>query len=409
LSCTIKAELKAEVAHISLNPRGGAERLSVSVIRALTEIGIDVELRTFEKPDHAMMKEAYGETPVKKIQKAATLNLLSNLARATAKSNPDIHINTHGDMLPLFRHDFSKQNSIVYCHYPIAGCLIESGDKDYLDLLFNISSCQIAPEKQNQFLEIAKDAYRNMIISSTVLTNSEFSRRAIFKMYGVNSSVVYPPVETVLFQKAAFASKSPRQDDILVISRFHRSKKIENAIHLAKLLKGKTACRRMVIVGNVSPDGLEYYNFLRKLTKDYGLDGFVRFEPSASFSRLIELMRASKVYLHPLPGEPFGISTVESMSAGLIPVVPDIGGHTEFVPPRYQFHTFEQGVGAVIAALDAPSTESVWMSHHAASFSVPSFVTRFKEILAKVLGTESPQVTSQPLITNKMATTDSQA
>ena len=145
------------------------------------------------------------------------------------------------------------------------------------------------------------------------------------------------------------------------------------------------------------------------MTKDYGLDGFVRFEPSASFARLIELMRGSKVYLHPLPGEPFGISTVESMSAGLIPVVPDIGGHTEFVPPKYQFHTFEQGVDAVIAALDAPSTESVWMSHRAASFSVPSFVTRFKEILAKVLGTESTSVTSQPLITKKMAITDSQA
>jgi glycosyltransferase involved in cell wall biosynthesis len=397
--------LKAEVVHISLNPRGGAERLSVSAIKALSELGVDISLRTFEKTDDAMMIQAYGQSPQKMIHKASTLNLLSNLSGHAVESNANVCINTHGDMLPLFRRDFSKQNSIVYCHYPIAGCLIDSGDKEYLDLLYNICSCQIASEKRDRLLETARDAYRQMIQTSTVLTNSEFSRKAIFKMYGVDSLVVYPPVNIELFHRAAFSSRVPRQPDVLVISRFHRSKKIENAIHLAKLLKNRTACRRMVIVGNMSPEGIEYYDSLRRLTKRYGLDDFVRFEPSANFSRLIELMQGSRVYLHPLPGEPFGISTVESMSAGLIPVVPDIGGHTEFVPAKYQFHTFEQGVDAVNAALNAPSTESVWMSHRAASFSDPSFVARFKAVVAKVLGADVPQVSSQPLLP-KAVTTD---
>ena len=47
----------------------------------------------------------------------------------------------------------------------------------------------------------------------------------------------------------------------------------------------------------------------------------------------------SGLYLHPTPDEPFGISIVEAMSAGLIPIVPGKGGATEFVPSQYQYNT----------------------------------------------------------------------
>src|SRR3712207_5045110 len=96
-------------------------------------------------------------------------------------------------------------------------------------------------------------------------------------------------------------------------------------------------------------------------------------------------MRRSKVYIHPLPGEPFGISTVEAMSAGIIPVVPDIGGHTEFVPAKYQFHTYGEGVQAVAAALAAPASERIRLSHSTQKYSVINYVKKFQEILAEVM------------------------
>jgi glycosyltransferase involved in cell wall biosynthesis len=52
-------------------------------------------------------------------------------------------------------------------------------------------------------------------------------------------------------------------------------------------------------------------------------------------------MSKSKVYLYPVAGEPFGIAVVEAMAAGLIPVVPYIGGNSEFVPQRYHYRTLE--------------------------------------------------------------------
>jgi len=41
------------------------------------------------------------------------------------------------------------------------------------------------------------------------------------------------------------------------------------------------------------------------------------------------------------------MSIVEAMSAGLIPVVTDEGGQTEFVQKKYQYHSIEQAVDII--------------------------------------------------------------
>ena len=80
-----------------------------------------------------------------------------------------------------------------------------------------------------------------------------------------------------------------------------------------------------------------------KVIIDFNLVGYLEFEVNASLDRLLEIMRKSKVYVHRKPGEPFvGISTLEAMSAGLIPVVPSVDGHTEFVPQKYHFFELEE-------------------------------------------------------------------
>ncbi|HEX7032596.1 MAG TPA: glycosyltransferase family 4 protein, partial [Nitrososphaera sp.] len=291
---------------------------------------------------------------------------------------------THGDMLPFFRRNFNRKNSIVYCHYPIALHLMECGDSDYAKILNNTCLYTTTEKGRRLYLEAAKEAYRNMMTHSTIFTNSEFSRRAILRTFGVDSIVLNPPVDTDIFRNAALYSNI-RDNSILVVSRFHPSKKIENAIYLARLLKQNGIDSQMVIAGNMSPEGISYLDYLRKLAGSCGLQDFVRFETNIRFDRLLYLMRTAKVYFHPLPGEPFGISTVEAMSAGLVPVVPDIGGHTEFVPAKYQFHTFGEGLEAVARALDAPMSERVQMSHYMQKYSTSNFVKKFQQIVTKVL------------------------
>jgi glycosyltransferase involved in cell wall biosynthesis len=385
--------LIANIVHISLNARGGGERLAVATIKAISSMGIDVELSTLEKPDMQLIHDAYGTSIEADLKKIRTLNIFQKYR----PRNCNVTVNTHGDMLPFYHNDFNKKNAITYCHYPIASHLIDCGDPDYSAALQNMCLLGMTPSLQNRYYNAARTAYIKMMVNSTVLTNSNFSRKAILKSFGVDSAVLPPPVDVDIFRNACLTSNS-RDDCILVISRFHPSKKIENVIHLAKLLQQNELGTEMNIVGNMLPDGVGYFNYLNYLVKHYGLEDYVRFEINLRFDRLLDLMRRAKVYVHPLPGEPFGISTVEAMSAGIVPVVPDIGGHTEFVPAKYQFHTYGQGVGAVAAALAAPVSERAKLSHSTQKYSVSNYIKKFQHILMDITDIGKKHMEAKPVI-----------
>lgn len=377
----------ANIVHISLNPRGGSERLAVAVIQALSEIGIDIDLTTFEEPNISKLESAYGEIATSAIKKIKRITITDSIGVAEINKHYDLTINTHGDMLPYFLPYFSKNNSITYCHFPLAKYLIESEDPEYCRFLNGRILSSINHTNQStKYYDFVNMAYANMLRSSTVISNSEFSRRVILRAFGIDSIALSPPVDVTLFRKAALFSSHARnnKDAILVISRFHPTKKIENAIKLAKLLKQYKVGTEMKIVGNIPPKRDGYYLYLKHLVERYNLADYVTFEVNVSFSRLLNLMRESKVYFHPLLGEPFGISTVEAMSAGLIPVVPNIGGHTEFVPLKYQFHTFGEGVKAISSALNAPNSERMLISDSVRRYSIDSFIHHFQQIVTNL-------------------------
>ena len=62
------------------------------------------------------------------------------------KKEYDLNINTHGDLLPFYQANFSKSNSITYCHFPAAKYLIDTQDAEYIKLMNRLAS-------KNQLLE----------------------------------------------------------------------------------------------------------------------------------------------------------------------------------------------------------------------------------------------------------------
>src|SRR5215213_4076033 len=371
------------IVHLNLNARGGSERLALATIRALKEVNdmnIDIDLTTLQKPDVHKIKGTYGKTGLMAIRNIKRVNIIPSIDNVHLKKNYDLIINTHGDMFPFSQKGFSKDNSITYCHFPLAKYLIDVENEEYSRLIYGHRFSDI--DEYKKLLHSARNAYIDMIRNSTVLTNSEYSRKAIYKTFTIDSVVLSPPVDVDLFRKAVlFSSTNKRDNTILVISRFHPSKKIENAIRLAKLLKKNGIGQRMKIVGNLSPAMLGYYYHLKDAVKHQDLSDYVNFQVNVSFDKLLSLISGAKVYFHPLPGEPFGISTVEAMSAGLIPIVPSIGGHTEFVPLKYQFHTFGEGVEAVSSALNAPNSERMLISDSVRRYSIDSFIHHFQQIV----------------------------
>ena len=375
------------ILHINLNARGGSERLALAVIRALKEdndMDIDIDLTTLQKPDVQKIEETYGKTGLMAVHNINRVNIIPSIENVQLKKKYDLIINTHGDMFPFSQKDFSKDNAITYCHFPLAKYLIDVENEEYARLIYGQRFSDMVEYKKH--LHLARNTYIDMVRNSTVLTNSEYSRKAIYKTFKIDSTVLSPPVDVDLFRKAVlFSSMNKRDDTILVISRFHPSKKVENAIRLAGLLKQKGIGRSMKIVGNLSPHMIGYYSYLRQMVQDQDLSDYVTFHVNVSFNKLLSIMSKSKVYFHPLPGEPFGISTVEAMSAGLIPVVPDLGGHTEFVPLRYQFCTFIEAMESVAVAMDASFSERIRISDSVKRFSTSNYIRRFQQIVKKLL------------------------
>ncbi|MGH9954772.1 MAG: hypothetical protein ACRD39_03825, partial [Nitrososphaeraceae archaeon] len=141
----------ANVAHISLNARGGGERLAVATIKAISSMGIGVELSTVEKPDMALIHNAYGTSIAGDLKKIRTLNILQKYG----PRNYSLTVNTHGDMLPFYHKDFTKNNAITYCHYPIARYLIDCGEPDYLSVLQNMCLFSMPPAVRNRYYDEA--------------------------------------------------------------------------------------------------------------------------------------------------------------------------------------------------------------------------------------------------------------
>jgi glycosyltransferase involved in cell wall biosynthesis len=357
-------------------------------MRALSDLCIDMELTTFVTPHESKLKRAYGEdisSIIKKIKKVNILQLKKNGISNDESRHYDITINTHGDGAPYYHSSFLKSNTITYCHFPEAELHLQLHLIDYLKGDLKILGLDNSETRHSrEYFRMVRNIYQNMMKNSTVLTNSRFSQKAIFDELSIDATVLSPPVDIQTFREAALSSVA-RENFILVVCRIDRSKKIENAIKLAKLLQTKKIGDGMRIIGNVNYGrDLNYYYYLKQLVMDYDLTDFVKFEINISLDRLLSFMRKAKVYFHTRAGEHFGISIAEAMSAGLIPVVPDTGGHTEFVPRKYQFSTLEEAAEIVEAGLGQSPAERTAVSHLVEKFSIQNYVDSFKQIINRL-------------------------
>jgi glycosyltransferase involved in cell wall biosynthesis len=401
--------LKANIVHRNLNPCGGGERLSLAVMQAISDIGIDFDITTLEKPNVHRIENSFGNKLAAMIEKASNINILqSTLGKESEQPDIvegkkirhyDLTINTHSDAFPYYSHYLSKKNSIVQCHFPTAKCHIQSENEDYLketkvgsvirkviindNTIAKTNTTTNTKTHNKEYFQRLKDSYYNLMRNSTVVTNSEFSKKAILEELGIEALVLSPPVDIERFRNRALISKH-REDIVLVLSRIVPYKKIENAVAVAKILKGNNIGKGMKIIGNLYDDDFvvgNYYSQLLQMVKEYNLEDYVSFEINVNFEKIIDIMRHAKVYLHTMSGESFGISTVEAMSAGLTPVVPKVGGHTEFVPHKYQFDTLEKASEIISSAFNVPYSERIQISNSVKKFSISNYTITFQRLV----------------------------
>ena len=408
--------MKANLIHGDFNPCGGAERLSLITMKSLLEVGIDFDLTTLKSPDIQKLENSFGKNLVSVMKCAKRVNVINILEelRQQQQGEPDnyytydITINTNGDAAPYYHPSFSKNNAITYCHYPSTKYHIEFENTEYLrtdlgmtenTLIFsdnrnyedinNSKNCQakLQSSRKREYFEILKYGYYNLMKNSIVITNSEFSRRAIVNAFGLEDiRILSPPIDIETFRNSVLIinddDDSGRRDIILVISRIAPHKKIENAIKLAKILKDNSIGSEMKIVGNLYSYFSDYYSGLKQMIKELGLTDYVTFEINASLDQLLSIIQESRVYFHPMVGEHFGMSVIEAIAAGLIAVVPGEGGVTEFVSQEYQYNTLQHAAEIIMDVLNnVHKTEQIKIGKDIDKFSNSHYIAGFRTIL----------------------------
>lgn len=163
---------------------------------------------------------------------------------------------------------------------------------------------------------------------TAVVCNSQFTKNELDPQLGEKSVVIYPPVQQIP------GSNIKKKKQILSVGRFtsyFQAKKQEVLIDAFEELTGY----ELVFAGSLIPSDQEYFEKLKARIRHVP----VRLLPNITNAELIALYQSSQFYWHaagfgetdPTKMEHFGISTVEAMSAGVVPLVFAAGGQLEIV------------------------------------------------------------------------------
>lgn len=192
--------------------------------------------------------------------------------------------------------------------------------------------------------------------------------------------IVYPPVDIQRF----WCENKQRERSIVTAGRFSPSKRQLEQIELAAQLPDVT----FHIVGFTSPDN-PYFHLCQERIKQLGLRN-VHLHANAPFDMLLQLLQRSRYFLHTLINEPFGITAVQAMAAGCIPLVHDSGGQRETVPePSLRYQTLAN-IPLCIAELDTLAISEInalrqRLQNHVHQFSADRFHSRIQAQLEELL------------------------
>ena len=192
-------------------------------------------------------------------------------------------------------------------------------------------------------------------------------------------NVLYPPVSD--FFKIEDTKAHPKNNIVATVIRVSNDKRPETIPQIAKLVSEDIS---FVIIGNCKlPQELPVLNRLQRYIQKLGVKEKVKVLLNISREKQRNILQSSRVYLHPFVlYEAFGISVIEAMSAGCIPIVPDVGGLREIVPKKLRYTSVEEAAYIVDKSIDNWSSRKAQDSVEIANkFSQTSFQNKFLKIM----------------------------
>ncbi len=176
-----------------------------------------------------------------------------------------------------------------------------------------------------------------------IWANSEYTKGWIRKIYNIDSEILYPPIDIQKFK----VSKN-KKNIIISVGRFFPPKYGHNKKQLELIKFFKNGFDRFEefenyeyhLCGGMKDEqaDIDYVDQCKKIAEGYP----VFIHPNISFQDLLKLCSEAKIFWHaagfgedkersPELFEHFGMTTVENMAAGAVPVAINAGGQIEII------------------------------------------------------------------------------
>ncbi|MBI5045147.1 MAG: glycosyltransferase family 4 protein [Candidatus Levybacteria bacterium] len=307
-----------------------------------------------------------------------------------------------------FSYDLSQCNFVPSFFSPQIGTFARYKKSKEFDLIIYLSDGSIPVVGCNLFIHFQSPmpwvkgrSLKNIIKLSRakkIICNSQFTKKYIDELYGVRSIVLYPPVS--IMENSEFK----KENVVLNVGRFgvnHAGssyKKQDIMAEVFKKMSDKNSIKqwKLVLVMSVHDQDMERVEEFKKKYAGLPID----FVINPDNDTLWEYYSRAKIYWHaagfgediinhPDRAEHFGISTVEAMGAGVVPVVFEAGGQKEIVKNNENgilWKTNEELENATIQLMNDANLLSK-LSKRAASdakfFSIDTFCQNVQTVVQK--------------------------
>jgi glycosyltransferase involved in cell wall biosynthesis len=209
---------------------------------------------------------------------------------------------------------------------------------------------------------------------SRLLTQSEYSKNNIKKIYARDSEVVPPPIEYNKFHKAFYSDKS---DSYLIVSRLEKWKKLEFAIQAFNGLG-----YQLKIIGSGSEE-----SFLRSISAKN-----IEFLGSVDDSRLVEEYGRARAVIF-TPELEYGLIPIEANAAGTVVIAYGKGAVWETMIPYSANNTTskfsaiffkEQNSSSLIGAIKTERKLDIdrnFISRYAKKYDIKNYKNKLRKIV----------------------------
>jgi len=342
------------VVHPYLDIYGGGERVCHNVIKTLVAHGQKVELLTFDF-DAGRYRDIVGEDFPKEVA-------VHSMGKRIEVSPPFTIYKRHRNFVKLLKKHrshleydylFSTQSSS-----PFEPIFLSKAKKNFAYVHFPEIhyDYERGTFKRKLYLWLFKHWVEQGIDKlDLVFCNSNYTKETIlryWKSHRVKDPiVVYPPVNLDRFWSDKPVAKRCRR--VIYVARFIPAKRHE----IMKRLAVDLSNYEFVSVGGLIDAEKAWFNrFSENLPTNYSL------KTNLPGSQLLEIMHDSRIYVHLMESEHFGIAPIEGLASGCVTLVHNSGGLKEFTPEEFRWENYDELKQKIVKFMEDEAAGQDWES-----------------------------------------------